>query len=154
MQISKTQVIYPDFILITIISFFFRMVSCLHCKHDSYWISTRSLFSGADYTRKMHHIFLCYGLLLTKDSKLFVINLISLRAISSSVAGVLSVKDQICWFESLKAYLSVKSCLLRGKKPNRFMCNCIYLFIFTTQLKLNKTCCKLKATIKSLWVSH
>lgn len=110
--------------------FFFleQVVSCLHCKQDTYWISTRSLFSGADYARKMHHIFLCYGLLLTRDSKLFIINLISLRAISSSVAGVLSIKDQICWFVFLKAYFSVKCFLLRKKK--RFMCYCVCLFIF------------------------
>lgn len=110
----------------------------------------------------MHHIFLCYGLLLTRDSKLFIINLISLRAISSRVVGVLSIKDEICWFVSLKAYLSVKCCLLRGKKT-RFMCCCIYLFIFifTMEFKLNKTCCKLKTSksqngflIKCIWLTY
>lgn len=99
---------------------------------------------------EMHAIFLCYGLLLTRDSKLFIINLISLRAISSNVAGVLSIKDQICWFVSLKDYLLEKCCLLEKKVV--FMSYCIYFFIFyyTIQAEI-KTCCKLKTFICSKW---
>lgn len=101
---------------------------------------------------EMHGFFLCYGLLLTRDSKLFIINLISLRAISSNVAGVLSIKDQICWFVSLKDYLLEKCCLLRKKKcVNELLCLFIYIYFYYIIQAEIKTCCKLKSSICSKW---
>lgn len=94
---------------------------------------------------EMHAIFLCYGLLLTRDSKLFIINLISLRAVSSNVAGVLSIKDQICQFVSLTDYLLEKCCLLRKKKSvHELLCLFIYIYFYYIIQAEIKTCCKLK----------
>lgn len=111
------------------IFFFHKVRGVLLHKHDSRWISTSSLFSGADYTRKMHHIFLCYGLPLARDSKLFIINLISLRAVSSSVAGVLSIKDQIRCFVS-ESFPFSKMLSFEEKPPTQQVHVLQYLFIY------------------------
>lgn len=103
-------------------------LSCSSCKLDSYWITTRSFLSGADYARKMHHIFLCYGLLLTRDSKLFIINLISLRAISNNVAEVLLINNQICWFVSESLPFS-KTPFFLGEKTGSYGTLFIYLYL-------------------------
>lgn len=129
LQVYESQVIYPDCILFPIVfGFFFPWSEWLVISLVSLTESVPCLFSQElIMPEEMHAIFLCYGLLLTRDSKLFIINLISLRAISSNVAGVLSIKDQICWFVSLKDYLLEKCCLSWKK-------NCVhellYLFIY------------------------
>lgn len=135
MQVYESQVIYPDCILFPV------DLVCLFSWNEWLVISPVSLTESVPclfsqeliMPEEMHAIFLCYGLLLTRDSKLFIINLISLRAISSNVAGVLSIKDQICWFVSLKDCLLEKCCLLRKKKSvHEPLC----LFIFTVSFKL------------------
>lgn len=155
LQVYESQVIYLDCVLFPIVlGFFFPWSEWLVISLVSLTESVPCLFSRElIMPEEMHAIFLCYGLLLTRDSKLFIINLISLRAISSNVAGVLSIKDQICWFVSLKDYLLEKCCLSRKKIV--FMSYCIYLFIFIYFyyiIKVEiKTCCKLKTFICSKW---
>lgn len=152
LQVYKSQVIYPDTLHFPIVlAGLFPWSEWLVISLVSLTESVPRLFSqGLAMPEEMHAIFLCYGLLLTRDSKLFVINLISLRAISSNVAGVLSIKDQICWFVSLKDYLLEKCCLLRKKKSvHELLCLFTYIsFYYITQAEI-KTCCKLKTSICS-----
>lgn len=125
----KVQVVCPDYIFPIVLVGLFPCSEWLVIRLASLTESVPCLFSQElIMPEEMHAIFLCYGLLLTRDSKLFIINLISLRAVSSNVAGVLSIKDQICQFVSLTDYLLEKCCLLRKKKV--FMSYCVYLFIF------------------------
>lgn len=126
----QNQMSYPDLVLFIAVCFFF--FEWLAVCFVSMTLGESALFSRADYARKMHRISPSYGLLLTRDSKLFIINLISLRAISSSEAGGPVNKSPnllICVPESL-LFSKVLSVEREEGNPHRFMCFCIYLFIF------------------------